>query len=91
LLAADYSCPISGILHEETFGIDRELYPAVGVLLPYEAYGSLNALGLNRHIEAGSSTAYLDRNIHHLRSALFLLPGSDEWHQRPRAVCCNKY
>ena len=36
---------------------------------PYEAHGSLNALGLNSHIEAGSSTAYLDRNIHCLRSA----------------------
>src|SRR5215211_657529 len=28
------------------------------------------ALGLNRYIEVGGSTAYLHRNLHHLRSAL---------------------
>jgi hypothetical protein len=76
LLIADYLHLIGGILHEETFGIDRELHPEVAVWLslPYEAQGSLDALSLDRHIEASSPIAYLDRDLHHLRSPYLLHP-----------------
>jgi hypothetical protein len=75
LLIANYLRLIRGILHKETFGIDRELHPDVSVWisLPHEAQGSLDVLSLDRHIEASSPIAYLNRDLHHLRSPYLLL------------------
>src|SRR4051794_35965723 len=67
LLKANHPCSSCGSLDEETLGIDRECHSNVvaRVSLFYNTHGSLNAPGLHSHVEAGDTTVYLDRNLHH--------------------------
>ena len=71
-LGLGYPCSCGGSLDEEDLGIFRELRAnvATGVSLPHKAHRSPDALGLDRHLEAGSPITYLYRNVHHLRSPL---------------------
>jgi hypothetical protein len=71
-LRKDWFSSGSEILDEETLGNDREPHPDVtaGVSLPNEAHGSPDALGPDRHVEAGGSATYLDRDFYHLGSPL---------------------
>src|SRR5919205_1376774 len=73
LPGAGYPCWGGGIINEETLEIDRELHPDVSawVSFPYEAEGSLDALGPDRYPKAGGPVTYLYRNPNHLRSLLF--------------------
>src|SRR5215211_3043413 len=72
LLQANYPAWSPPILHKEALGLDRKphLDAALWVPLLHEAQRPLDALSLNPHHEVGGSTAYLHRNLHHLRSAL---------------------
>jgi len=74
LLSFDHPYPSGEILYEEAIGIYRKLHPNVpfGVSPRYKACGSLDALGPNRHDAAGTPAAYLDRNLNHSGSPLFL-------------------
>jgi len=72
---ADYRRSSSGVAHDETLGVYRELHSAIpaGVPRRHDTDGPLDVLGSNRYLKADSSAAYLYRNLNHLNHLSSLL------------------